>query len=62
MAFELNQDELVIVKQLVKEQLSELNQEIQHTGKSAMRDDLRERRVKLEELYQRIQAVSPGDD
>ena len=62
MAFELSTEELSLVKQLVRQRLSELNPEIQHTGSATMRDELRDRQARLQELYRRIQEVSPGDD
>jgi hypothetical protein len=62
MAFELNDNELLLVKRLVRQRLSELNPEIQHTGSTALRDELRERQTRLQELYRKIQQVLPGDD
>jgi hypothetical protein len=62
MAFELNDEELLIVKRLLRHRLSELNPEIQHTSSTALRDELRARQAKIQALYRRVEAVLPGDD
>lgn len=62
MPLEFNDDELMMVKRLLRQRLAELNPEIQHTGSAKLRDELRDRQQRLTALYRRVQEVLPGDE
>jgi hypothetical protein len=62
MPLELNDEELTLVKRLLRQRLADLNPEIQHTGSAKLRDELRERQQRLSALYRRVQEVLPGDE
>lgn len=54
MTMELSEHEHNLLRELIEKEISELQPEIQHTGRSVLRDQLRERRNQLQDLLRRF--------
>jgi hypothetical protein len=54
MTIDLTPEETEILKKLIHHEVEEINPEIHHTGKAAMRDELKQYRDTLTRLYERL--------
>lgn len=54
MNIELTTDEIAVLKKLIDHEIEDINPEIHHTGKAAMRDELKQYRETLRGILEKL--------